>query len=247
MFKGIRLRTVAAVAAISLGLGLSGATLAGCGSLDGSPQAQLAAMEAPAYPTYGGGQAYCPYVITVRECAHSGILPAYWVQFPASYPLVGDPYYARDVYLFGYEAEWAPWFASTSYYDYYVPASYRHTYVTRVTVFDRTNDRYIQHYHAAYIKASHWKVGSRTLTGTQVEGGNYVVAPNGGTRGKLCSLVTGPVKAVTATLTAYHRVHPIKRIKAKLKGLGKPKPSSSSNAGGGRNTGHRTNYASVAC
>lgn len=148
----LRTRIAAALGAAALAAGL----LAGCGSSDDS-------LRPTAYGPTWGGHTYCGWVASPLECTNSGISSMYWHQLvevePAGW-VWGGPTLADA--LFGWRMEYDPWYASSSYYNVYVPSSYRRTYVSTHVIL--VEHRYTKIIHSAETHAVYKTSSGKKVT-----------------------------------------------------------------------------------
>lgn len=133
-------------------------------------------------PVVYGETGYCYYVDTPAEAialTAAGLCPSAWV--PAPMPVY-------------WHARYASYYDSPTYYGAYVPSTYRSTYVTHVTVFEKQHGSDI-----AAGKASARYKGSdgKSYTGAQIKGTNGGGSRTSGGGGSRSSGSSGTVRSAT--------------------------------------------------
>lgn len=182
------------LAAFGAGVMLLGVASA-CGSDDDD-------LRPSAYGPTVTGHATCAWVVSSDECKNSGVPEQYWYQMPQQQPAQYYPDHHDDLIsqLFLWHLMYHAWFASPGYYNYYVPSSYRTTYVHNyVTVFD---NRYSSQEHTAERNATYKTSSGKTVRGDQANSKRFTGKNNGGSRSNTnggCNAFTLPLNSDDGT------------------------------------------------
>lgn len=135
-------------------------------------------------PVTYGETGHCYYVDTPAEAialTAAGLCPAAWV--PAPMPVY-------------WHARYASYYDSPTYYSAYVPQSYRTTYVSRVTVFEKEHVSDI----AANRGSARYKGSDgKSYTGAQIKGTNGGGSRTSGGGGSRSSGSSGTVRSATGS------------------------------------------------
>lgn len=160
--------------------------LSACGSDDDQ------SIRPSAYGPTISGHASCAYVVSPQECATSGVPQAYWYQMPSTQP-VGYSDTSSDLLsqMFLWHMIYqSSWYSQPGYYNTYVPASYRTTYVTQyVTPFNRSYGSRLTSYNsrAKFVDSAGKPVPPNKVTTTRINTPPRTTSNSGGNRTNGCN------------------------------------------------------------